>query len=95
MFKTASQLNQDLHQINIASIDVLMQLVQVVESMRDNQRTMQVVLAELLHENSGAARGSLEQLREAMDHTESIALDLPEKLGPLLARLKESIANYS
>ena len=35
MFKTARQFDLDIHQINIASMDVPMQIVQVVESIKE------------------------------------------------------------
>ena len=37
MFGKAADFNRDMYQINIASMDVLMQLVQVVDSMREGQ----------------------------------------------------------
>ncbi len=49
MFKAAHEFNRKMHEINIASIDVLMQLVQVVESIQENQITMQRILAHIIH----------------------------------------------
>ena len=40
MFGKAADFNRDMHQINIASMDVLMQLVQVVDSMRVQRRCL-------------------------------------------------------
>jgi hypothetical protein len=37
MFGKAADFNRDMYQINIASMGVLMQLVQVVDSMRGGQ----------------------------------------------------------
>jgi hypothetical protein len=90
----AREFDRDMHQINIQSMDVLMQLVQIVEGIQGTQLAMQETLAHLAHGRADAARDTLDAVRERVDETSKRSLALPAKLGPLVASLHEANARY-
>ena len=53
MFGKAADFNRDMYQVNIASMDVLMQLVQVVDSMREGQGVIMDALEHMSDDGAG------------------------------------------
>ena len=58
MFGKAADFNRDMYQVNIASMDVLMQLVQVVDSMREGQG---VIIDAIEHMSDAGAGGRTDE----------------------------------
>ena len=54
MFGKAADFNRDMYQINIASMEVLMQLVQVVDSMREGQGVIMDALERMSDDGGGS-----------------------------------------
>ena len=64
MFGKAVDVDRDMYQVNIASMDVLMQLVQVVDSMREGQGVIMDAL-ERISDDGGGPQGELMAARQA------------------------------
>ena len=64
MFGKAADFNRDMYQVNIASIDGLMQLVQVVDSMGEGQGVIMGAL-ERMSDDGGGFQDTLNAARQA------------------------------
>ena len=94
MFGKAADFNRDMYQVNIASMDVLMQLVQVVDSMREGQGVIMDAL-ERMSDDSGGSQGALTAARQASAETEALAGELSKKLQTLVQMVDRMNARYS
>ena len=65
MFGKSADFNRDMYQINIASIDVIMQLVQVVDSMREGQGVIMDALERMSDDGDGGSQGDLMMARQS------------------------------
>ena len=83
MFGKAADSNRDMYHINIASMDVLMQLVQVVDSMREGEGFIMEVL-DRVSDDSDVSQGELTAARQALTETEALAGELSKKLQMLV-----------
>ena len=93
VFGKAADFNRDMYQINIASMDVLMQLVQVVDSMREGQGFITEVL-ERVSDDGPDSQGELTAARQATAETEAPAGDLSKKLQTLVRQVDRMNALY-
>ena len=93
MFGKAADFNRDMYQVNIASMDVLMQLVQVVDSMREGQGVIMEVF-ERMSDDSGGLQGALTAARQASAETEALAGELSKKLNVLVQRVEQVNVRY-
>ena len=93
MFGKAADFHRDMYQVNIASMDVLMQLVQVVDSMREGQGIIMEVL-ERMADDGGGAQSELTAARQVSAETEALAGKLSEKLQSLVHQVDRMNAKY-
>jgi hypothetical protein len=93
MFGKAADFNRDMYQVNIASMDVLMQLVQVVDSMRESQGVIMDAL-ERLSDDGDASQGDLMMARQASAETEALAGELTKKLQTLVNQVERVNMRY-
>ncbi len=93
MFGKAADFNRDMYQVNIASMDVLMQLVQVVDSMREGQGVIMDVL-EQMPDDGGRSQHALRTARQASTETEALAGELSKKLQTLVQQVDRMNARY-
>ena len=93
MFGKAADFNRDMYQINIASMDVLMQLVQVVDSMREGQGVIMDAL-ERVSDDGGGSQGALTAARKASAETETLAGELSKKLNVLVQQVEQVNVRY-
>jgi hypothetical protein len=93
MFGKAADFNHDMYQINIASMDVLMQLVQVVDSMREGQGVIMDAL-DHLSDDGGGLQGDLMMARRASVETEALASELANKLQTLVQMVERVNVRY-
>ena len=93
MFGKAADFNRDMCQVNIASMDVLMQLVQVVDGMLEGQGLVMEVL-ERRSDESGGHQGELTAARQASSETEALAGELSKKLQGLVRQVDRMNARY-
>jgi hypothetical protein len=93
MYGKAADFNRDMYQVNIASMDVLMQLVQVVDSMREGQGVIMDAL-ERVSDDGGGSQGELMAARQASAETEALATELSKKLRVLVQRVDRMNARY-
>lgn len=93
MFGMAADFNRDMYQINIASMDVLMQLVQVVDSMREGQASIMDAL-ECLSDDGGGSHDDLVMARQASIETEVLADKLSKKLQSLVNQVERVNVRY-
>jgi hypothetical protein len=84
MLGKAADFNRDMYQINIASMDVLMQLVQVVDSMRESQGVIMDALEHLSVDGGGPHGDLMMAARQALTETEALAGELSKKLQMLV-----------
>ena len=92
MFGKAVDFNRDMYQINIASMDVLMQLVQVVDSMREGQMSIMDALGDISDDDG--AQGELAAARQTSAETENLAGELSKKLETLVQMVEEVNEKY-
>ena len=83
MFGKVADFNRDMYRLNITSTDVLMQLVQVVDSMREGQGFIMEVLERIADDGDGT-QGELTAVRKASAETEALASELSKKLQSLV-----------
>ncbi len=93
MFGKAADFNRDMYQVNIASMDVLMQLVQVVDSMREGQGVIMDAL-ERMSDDGGGSQDDLVAARNASADTEALAGELSKKLQTLVQQVDRMNARY-
>jgi hypothetical protein len=93
MFGKAADFNRDMYQINIASMDVLMQLVQVVDSMRGGQGVI-IDTLERISDDGGGFQDTLNAARQASTETEVLAGELSKKLSVLVQQVDRTNARY-
>ncbi len=93
MFGRAADFNRDMYQVNIASMDVLMQLVQVVDSMREGQGVI-IDALERMSDDGGGFQDTLNAAREASAETEALADELSKKLSVLVRRVEQMNVRY-
>ena len=93
MFGKAADFNRDMYQINIASMDVLMQLVQVVDSMREGQGVIMEALDRMSDDGDGS-QDALTVARQASAETEALAGELSKKLQTLVQMVNRMNARY-
>ena len=84
-----------MHQVNIASVDVLMQLVQVVERMRESQSSIIDALESASVDASRRSHGALVIARIATEEADGLATDLSMKLGVLVQQVERVTARYA
>ena len=84
MWGKAAAFDSDMHQVNIASMDVLMQLVQVVERIREGQSSIIDALESASVDTSRRSHGALVMARLATGEADGLAADLSMKLGVLV-----------
>jgi len=92
MFGKAADFNRAMYQVNIASMDVLMQLVQVVDSMREGQGFIMAVL-ERVSDDVGS-QDAVTTVRHASAETEALAGELSKKLQTLVRQVDGMNARY-
>lgn len=93
MFGKSAEFSRDMYQINIASMDVLMQLVQVVDSLREGQMSIIDALARM-SDDGGGSHDDLRIAREASAETEALAGELSKKLQALVTQVERVNARY-
>ena len=93
MFGKAADFNRDMYQINIASMDVLMQLVQVVDSMREGLGVIMAAL-ERVSDDDGGSQDALRTARQASAQTEALAGELSKKLNVLVQQVEQVNVRY-
>ncbi len=93
VFGKAADFNRDMYRLNITSTDVLMQLVQVVDSMREGQAFIMGAL-ERMSDDSASIQGELTAARQATAETEAPAGDLSKKLQTLVHQVDRMNALY-
>jgi hypothetical protein len=93
MFSTAADFNRDMYRVNIASMGVLMQLVQVVDSMRESQGVIMDAL-ERMPDDGGGFQDTLNAAREASAETEGLAGELSKKLSVLVQQVEQVNVRY-
>ena len=93
MFGKTADFNRDMYQLNIASMDVLMQLVQVVDSMREGQGVIMAVLERRTDDGDGT-QGELTAARKASAETVVLAGELSKKLQGLVSQVDRMNAKY-
>ena len=94
MFGRAAEFRSDMYQVNIASMDVLMQLVQVVDSMREGQGVIMEALEAMSDDGGGGSQGALRTARQASGETEVLAGELSKKLQTLVQQVDRMNARY-
>ena len=94
MFGKAADFNRDMYQINIASMDVLMQLVQVVDSMREGQGVIMDALDRVSDDANDGSQDALRTARQASTETEALAGELSKKLNVLVQRVEQVNVRY-
>ena len=94
MWGKAAAFDSDMHQVNIASMDVLMQLVQVVERMRESQTSIIDALESASVDASRRSHGALVMARIAAEEADGLAADLSMKLGVLVQQVERGNLRY-
>ena len=94
MWGKAAAFGGDMHQVNIASMDVLMQLVQVVERMRESQSSIIDTLESASVDTSRRSHGALVMARIAAEEGDALAADLSMKLGVLVQQVEQVTARH-
>ncbi len=94
MFGKAADFNRDMYQVNIASMDMLMQLVQVVDSMREGQGVIMDALEHMSDDASDGSQDALTTARQASVETEALAGELSKKLQMLVQQVEQVNARY-
>ena len=93
MFGKAADFNRDMYQVNIASMDVLMQLVQVVDSMREGQTSI-IDALDRMSDDGGRSHGDVMMARQASVETEALAGELTKKLQTLVNQVERVNMRY-
>jgi hypothetical protein len=93
MFGKAADFNRDMYQVNIASMDVLMQLVQVVDSMREGQTSI-IDALDRMSDDGGRSHGDVMIARQASVETEALAGELTKKLQTLVNQVERVNMRY-
>ncbi len=88
MLGKAAAFGGDMHQVNIASVDVLMQLVQVVERMRESQCSIIDALESASVDTRRRSHGALVMARTATEEADGLAADLSIKLSGLVQQVE-------
>ena len=94
MLGKAAKFNSNMHQVNIASMDVLMQLVQVVERMRESQSSIIDALESASADASRWSQGALVMARIATEEADGLAAELTTKLSVLVQQVEQVTARY-
>ncbi len=94
MWGKAAAFDRDMHQVNIASTDVLMQLVQVAERMRESQSSIIDALESTSADASRRSRGALVMARIAAEEADGLAADLSMKLSVLVQQVERMKSRY-
>ena len=94
VFGKAADFNRDMYQVNIASMDVLMQLVQVVDSMREGHGVIMDALEHMSDDAGGGSQDALRTARQASVETEALAGELSKKLQMLVQQVEQVNAKY-
>ncbi len=94
MWGKAASFDREMHQVSIASMDVLMQLVQVVDSMREGQGVIMDALERMSDDGGGGCQDALTAARQASAETEALAGELSKKLNVLVQRVEQVNARY-
>ncbi len=94
MWGKAAAFDGDMHQVNIASMDVLMQLVQVVERVRESQSSIIDALESASVDTSRRSHGALVMARIATEEADGLAAELSMKLSVLVQRVEQVTARY-
>ncbi len=94
MWGKAAAFDREMHQVNIASMDVLMQLVQVVERMRESQSSIIDALESASVDTGRRSHGALVLARIATEEADGLAVDLSLKLGVLVQQVEQVTARY-
>ena len=95
MWGKAAAFDREMHQVNIASMDVLMQLVQVVERMRESQSSIIDALESTSADANKRSHGALVMARIATEEADGLAADLSAKLGVLVQQVERVTARYA
>ncbi len=88
MWGKAAAFDREMHQVNIASMDVVMQLVLVVERMRESQSSIIDALENVSVDTSRRSHGALVMARIATEEADGLAADLSMKLGVLVQQVE-------
>ncbi len=94
MWGKAAAFDREMHQVNIVSMDVLMQLVQVVERMRESQSSIIDALESASVDTSRRSHGALVMARIAAEEADGLAADLSMKLGVLVQQVEQVTARH-
>ncbi len=94
MWGKAAAFDSDMHQVNSASVDVLMQLVQVVERMRESQSSIIDALESTSVDASRRSHGALVMARIATEEANALAPDLSMKLGVLVQLVERANSRH-
>ena len=94
MWGKAAAFDGDMHQVNIASMDVLMQLVQVVERMRETQVSIIDALESASADANRRSHGALVMARIATEEVDGLAADLSMKLSDLVRQVEQVTARH-
>ncbi len=94
MWGKAAAFDGDMHQVNIASMDVLMQLVQVVERVRESQSSIIDALESASVDVNRRSHGALVMARIATEEADGLAADLSIKLSDLVRQVGRMNSKY-
>ncbi len=94
MWGKAAAFDREMHQVNIASMDVVMQLVLVVERMRESQSSIIDALENVSVDTSRRSHGASVMARIAAEEADGLAADLSMKLGVLVQQVEQVTARY-
>ncbi len=92
MWGKAAAFDREMHQVNIARMDVLMQLVQVVERMRESQSSIIDALESASADVSRRPHGALVMARIATEEADGLAVELSTKLNVLVQHVEQVTA---
>ncbi len=95
MWGKAAAFDRDMHQVNIASMDVLMQLVQVVERMRESQSSIIDALESASADANRRSHSALVMARIATEEADRLAAELSMKLGVLVQQVERVNSRYA
>ncbi len=94
MWGKAAAFDRDMHQVNVASMDVVMQLVQVVERVRESQSSIIDTLESASVDASRRSHGALVMARIATEEADGLAAELSMKLGVLVQQVGRVNSTY-
>jgi methyl-accepting chemotaxis protein len=94
MISSAGKFDNEMNQISIASIDVLMQLVQVMEAMRETQSALLRLSGNLVEQDAKTVNELLAEANHLATKSDRIADQLPTRVQTLVDRIQSANAKF-